>query len=606
MLRAFSAALPARRAPACVPVRFASFKKQLDEMKRIKPANVPSWMRGVDIFHDPQFNKGTAFPQRERDRLGLRGLLPPRELTIDDQLKRAYYGLHKSGYTTDMDKKSGRAEDVVAKYLFLISLQDRNETLFYRLLTDNLAELAPVIYTPTVGYACQHAGTLYRRNRGMYFTAEDKGDMHAIIQNWPVDDVEVIVITDGSRILGLGDLGAHGQAIPIGKLSLYVAAGGISPSRCLPVCIDVGTNNQALLDDPLYLGMKHTRITGEAYLEVIDEFMCAVRGRYPRALVQFEDFRTPNAELLLSRYRNDFRMFNDDIQGTGAVALGGILSALRAGAGDNDSRKLTDQRIVCVGAGSAGIGVCNSIAHAMVEMGLTREEAHRRFWILDNRGLLTRSRVLDTPQQPFARAEDGLDGMRLEDVVSHARPTVLLGLSGVGGVFTEGVVRAMAANVHRPIIFAMSNPTHLSECTAAQAYAWTDGRAVFASGSPFAPVEHNGRTFAPSQANNMYIFPGVGLGVTASGCRRVTDTMFFAAAETLAACLEPEDLEKGMVFPRVQNIRGVSQRIAAAVAAVGERESLTTVDEPADGWLELMRRSMWTPEYVPLVQKRVE
>jgi len=565
---------------------------------------------GVGILHDPGYNKGTAFPKRERDRLGIRGLLPPAVFSLKEQMRRSYLAFHRAGGTSQRDREVyGREENKIAKHLFLVNLQDRNETLFYALLSQYIEEMAPIIYTPVVGYACLNHGQLFRRARGMYLSGfEDRGDMMSIVRNWPEKEVDVIVITDGSRILGLGDLGAHGMPIPIGKLSLYVAAAGIDPAKCLPVLIDVGTNNEEMLKDPLYLGHKSRRIEGQEFAEIMDEVMDALITRFPKALIQFEDFKSPYAELFLQRYRKKARVFNDDIQGTGTMVLAGILSAMRAnGLAPHD---LVRQRVLCVGAGTAGIGVCSSLVKGMTEEGLSEDEARRNFWLVDNKGLLTSARGddLQSSQIPFARMQqDGLnEGASLVDVIRHVKPTILLGVSGVGGTFTQEVVQAMAAGLPaqtRPIIFPMSNPTDRSECTAEQAYDWSEGRVIFASGSPFPPVERNGEiVLQPSQANNMFIFPGVGLAAVATRSKRISDKMFYCAAQTLAQNVPQEMIAQYRVFPLIRDIREVSKKIAIAVAEVAEKEGLVT--EPLDEgetWEERITELMWSPDYKPTV-----
>eukprot|EP00730_Choanoeca_flexa_P016714 TRINITY_DN7959_c0_g1_i2.p1 TRINITY_DN7959_c0_g1~~TRINITY_DN7959_c0_g1_i2.p1 ORF type:complete len:629 (+),score=143.00 TRINITY_DN7959_c0_g1_i2:154-2040(+) len=576
-------------------------------IKKQRTTIVPDHYTGVSIMHDPYFNKGTGFSEREKDRLGLRGLVPPVTNAIDQQTERIYSAFHAAGRTLPQDVEDGKEEDVIAKHLFLMSLQDRNETLFYRLLTEKIEEMAPIIYTPTVGYACQNASTLFRRPRGMYFTARDKGDMHAIIQNWPRPEVDVVVVTDGSRILGLGDLGVQGMGIPIGKLALYVAAGGIHPTKCLPVMIDVGTNNQKLLDDPFYMGLRHNRVDGPEYFELLDEFMSAISSRFPQALIQFEDFKTPKAEQLLNRYRNLYTCFNDDMQGTGCVALAGLMAALR-----RNEEDLTRAKIVCVGAGSAGLGVCNMVVDAMERLGLSRQEAHNRFWLVDDKGLITRRRMDSLPdgQIPFARYDNAsldLDGKPLAEVIDGVKPNILLGLSGVGGLFTEEVISTMNNNTSRPIIFAMSNPTVLSECTAEQAFEWTDGNVTFASGSPFAPVTRTNsagleKTHLFSQANNMYIFPGLGLGIVASQATTVTDHMLYVAARRLADCVSEEDLSAGKVFPRISEIQEVSRRIAVAVASAAQEDGLARRHPQDRDWNKFINNLMWTPDYAPIIK----
>eukprot|EP00043_Microstomoeca_roanoka_P021044 m.254815 g.254815 ORF g.254815 m.254815 type:complete len:629 (-) comp18708_c0_seq1:211-2097(-) len=560
----------------------------------------------VELMHDPIYNKGTGFTDREKDRFGLRGLVPPVVNTIDQQMARVYRAYHRAGHTLPEDVEAGREEDVVAKHIFLMSLQDRNETLFYRLLTTHIEEMAPIVYTPTVGYACLHASTLFRRARGMYFTARDRGDMHAIIQNWPRPDVDVVVVTDGSRILGLGDLGVQGMGIPVGKLSIYTAAGGIDPTRCLPVTIDVGTNNQRLLDDEYYMGLRHERIEGSEYFDLMDEFMQAVYMRFPKALVQFEDFKTPKAEQLLTRYRNTFTCFNDDMQGTGSVALAGLLAALR-----RTQTRLMNSKIVCVGAGSAGIGVCKMLADAMIRAGLSSQEAYSRFWLVDEHGLITSLRPgIRNGQVDFARRSNdplGPEGLSLRDTIDLVKPNILLGLSGSGGIFNEEVLRTMVAGCERPVVFAMSNPTHLSECTAEQAYRWTDGRVTFASGSPFDAVTFKNssgveKTYPCSQANNMYIFPGLGLGVVASRATKVTDRLFYVAAQRLADCVSDADLAAGKVYPPISEIREVSKKIAVAVATAAYEDGLARTWPEDRDWHSHISDLMWEPAYAPLIR----
>ncbi|MGM0384580.1 MAG: NAD-dependent malic enzyme, partial [Actinomycetota bacterium] len=458
--------------------------------------------RGHDILHDPLLNHGTAHTREERERLGLRGLLPYRVIPQGVQEARVLENFHAA--PTDL-----------ARYTVLTNLQDRNESLFYRVVTDNIETMMPIIYTPTVGQACQEFSHLFRRSRGMYVTIEDRGEVAALLANWPHDDVRVIVVTDGERILGLGDLGSNGMGIPIGKLSLYTACAGIDPATTLPITIDVGTDNHDLFHDPFYVGMKQPRVRGEAYDALLDEFMEAVTGRFPRALIQFEDFGNANAFRLLRKYRDRYCTFNDDIQGTASVALAGVLSALGVTGGG-----LAEQVFLFHGAGGAGLGIANLIAAALVEEGLTTAEARSRCWFVDSRGLVVASRTdLTENKLPFAHeAEPAPD---LLAAVEALRPTFLIGVSGQPGAFTQDVVRRMAEYNERPVVFALSNPTSKAECTASHAYEWSDGRAVFSSGSPFAPVRHQDRTLVPGQGNNAYIFPGVGLGVLAVEARHV-------------------------------------------------------------------------------------
>ncbi len=533
--------------------------------------------RGVKLLHDPVRNKGTAFTDAERDVLGLRGLLPPRVCTPSDQELRVLGNLRNK--PTDLER-----------YLFLVSLQDRNETLFYRVVTNHIEEIMPLIYTPTVGKACQEFSHIYRRSRGLYVTLRERGRVRDILANWPHPDPRVIVMTDGERILGLGDLGAAGMGIPIGKLSLYTACAGIQPTDCLPVMLDVGTDNEVFLNDPLYLGLEQRRERGPAYDELVEEFITAVAERFPRALVQLEDFGNRNAFRLLAQYRDRICLFDDDIQGTGAVALSGLLGALRITGGE-----LAQQRVLFYGAGQAGIGIGNTIAAAMIEAGSSPEQAYGRCWCFDSQGLLVAGRDrIPAQKQPFAHEHAPVTDFR--EAVETLQPTAIIGCAGVPGVFDEAVVRAMTAINERPMIFALSNPTAKAECTAEQAYHWSEGRAIFASGSPFGPVELGNHTFLPGQGNNAYIFPGVGLGVVASGARRVTDEMFLTAAKVLAAQVTERDLSLGRVYPGLSRIREVSAQIAAAVAGIAFRRGLAEGEPPAD-LLADVRSRMYQPVY---------
>jgi len=439
----------------------------------------------------------------------------------------------------------------------------------------------------------------------MYFTEEDRGQMAAMIYNWPLPDVHVVVVTDGSRILGLGDLGAQGMGIPIGKLSLYCAAGGIAPHRVLPVVLDVGTDNEELLNDPFYIGMPKKRLHGKEYYHLVDEFMQAVRHRWPNVLVQFEDFSSDKAQNLLDKYRDTHLCFNDDIQGTGATTLSGVLGALRAKGADVNS--LGEQRIVVAGAGSAGIGVAQVLMQAMMEQGRTEEEAKKAFFIVDQDGLLgkDRSDTLSREQAAFARDEDG--GLSLLDVVKKHKPTILLGMTTVGGLFSEEIITEMASSCERPIIFPLSNPTTNAECTAEQAFEWTDGKCIFAAGSPFDPVTmEDGRVFYPTQCNNMYVFPGIGLGATVCGAKTVSDRMLYVAAEALANFVTEEELAQGKVFPHISNIREVSHRVAVAVVREAAREGQATKlkEKDMDNLEDYVAKKMYDPLYVPLIEKR--
>eukprot|EP01112_Ceratiomyxa_fruticulosa_P023590 TRINITY_DN9090_c0_g1_i1.p1 TRINITY_DN9090_c0_g1~~TRINITY_DN9090_c0_g1_i1.p1 ORF type:complete len:641 (-),score=126.13 TRINITY_DN9090_c0_g1_i1:192-2054(-) len=558
------------------------------ESKRLPDAPILIDKLGIDLINSALYNKGTGYPHAERDRLRIRGLVPPRCMSMEDQIERIM-------------KRYRSINDDISKNAFLTSLQDRNETLFYRILIDNVKEMTRIIYTPTVGKAAINFGHLYRKTRGMYFSTDDRGQMASMVYNWPEKKVDVIVVTDGSRILGLGDLGVHGMAIPIGKLALYVAGAGIHPKHVLPVTIDAGTNNPKLLKDPLYLGLQHNRITGAEYYTLIDEFIFAVRQRWPDALIQFEDFENANALPLLQKYRHSQLCFNDDIQGTGAVALSGLLCALRARDGSIDN--FAKERIVCVGAGSAGLGVVKSLVMGMVKGGATEEEAHRNFWLVDKDGLLGINReTLANAQIPFARPEADTypDKLSLLDTVKAVKPTILLGLSGVGGIFTEPVIREMSKHVERPIIFPMSNPDTSSECTAENAFEWTNGRALVATGTPFSPVVINGNTKIACQANNMFIFPGVGLGALLSKTPIITDSMFYEAAKALANKVSDKELKEGRVYPDISDIRNVSVSVAMAVINTAFNEGLATIKRPED-LEEFVRSNMYDPKYVPLI-----
>lgn len=576
--------------------------------------------RGTDILHDPWFNKDTAFPMTERDRLGLRGLLPPRVMSFEQQYDRFINSFRSLEHNT-----RGEPDTIVAlaKWRILNRLHDRNETLYYRVLIDNIKDFAPIIYTPTVGLVCENYSGLFRRPRGMYFSAKDKGEMMSMIYNWPAEKVDMIVVTDGSRILGLGDLGVQGIGIPIGKLDVYVAAAGINPQKVLPIMLDVGTNNTKLLEDKLYLGLRQPRLEGEEYLSVVDEFMEAVHARWPKAVVQFEDFQMKWAFETLQRYRNRFCMFNDDVQGTAGVALAGLLGAVRA-----QGRPLSDftkQKIVVVGAGSAGIGVLNMAKQAMLRMpGINRSgEGHNQFWVLDKDGLITKSRKgLDPAVARYARGfgpeevQDLHEGASLVEVVRKVKPHVLLGLSGVGGIFNEEVLKAMKeSDSPRPAIFAMSNPTTKAECTPEDVFKYVGDNAVFASGSPFSNVTlGNGRQGYANQANNMYLFPGIGLGALLSGARHITDGMLQSAAECLASYITDDEIRKGILFPSISSIRHITARVGAAVvrAAVDEDlaegrcdvdardlKSMTEADT-----VDFVARKMWYPIYSPLVNDK--
>ncbi|KAK9911225.1 hypothetical protein M0R45_035146 [Rubus argutus] len=578
--------------------------------------------RSIDILHDPWFNKGTSFSITERDRLDLRGLLPPNVMSSEQQIERFMSDLK----TLEHKARDGPSDpNALAMWRILNRLHDRNETMYYKVLIAKIEEYAPIVYTPTVGLVCQNYSGLFRRPRGMYFSAEDRGEMMSMVYNWPADQVDMIVVTDGSRILGLGDLGVQGIGISIGKLDLYVAAAGINPQRVLPVMIDVGTNNEKLLKDPLYLGLQRHRVDGDEYLAVVDEFMEAVFTRWPHVIVQFEDFQSKWAFKLLQRYRNTYRMFNDDVQGTAGVAIAGLLGAVRA-----QGRPMIDfpkQKIVVAGAGSAGIGVLNAARQTMARMlgnnEYAFESAGRQFWVVDANGLITDERKnIDPDARLFARNvkeihRQGLrEGASLVEVVQQVKPDVLLGLSAVGGLFSKEVLEALRGSTStRPAIFAMSNPTNNAECTAQEAFSIVGDNVVFASGSPFKDVDlGNGLIGHCNQGNNMYLFPGIGLGTLLSGSRVISDGMLQVAAERLAAYMTDEEVLKGVIYPSISSIRDITKKVAAAVIKEAIDEDLAEGYREMDArelrklnkeeLKEYVQNNMWSPEYPTLVYKK--
>ena len=532
---------------------------------------------GLDLLRDPLLNKGTAFTYPERDALGLRGLLPPAVISPEQQLARVLDSLRAQ--PTDLDK-----------FINLNALHDRNETLFFRLVLSHPDEILPLIYTPTVGLACQRYAHIFQRPRGIWISTADRGRIAATLRNWPTRDVKILVVTDGERILGLGDLGANGMGIPVGKLSLYTACAGVHPASTLPVLLDVGTNNAAFLQDPLYIGLKQPRIRGAEYDELIDEFISAASEVFPGVVIQFEDFANRNAFRLLQKYRDKVCCFNDDIQGTASVALAGLLSALRV-----TGSALTSQRLLFLGAGEAATGICDLIVTAMVGEGMAAAEARNHCWLFDSQGLVVASRA-GLSEHKRAYAHEHAQVPSFLAALKTIRPTAIIGVAGVGKSFTREALEEMAHLNERPIIFALSNPTSQAECTAQEAYLWTAGRALFACGSPFEPVVVAGHTHVPRQGNNSYIFPGVGLGLTACEARRATDEMFLVAARELTAMVTAQDLDQGSLYPPLAQVREISARIAAAVTEVAFSSGVAGVARPANP-LDFVKSKMYEPRY---------
>ena len=541
-------------------------------------------LRGPQLLNHPMYNRSTSFTREERRELGLEGLLPDVVSTLEQQALRAYGNIV-------------RKTEPLERYIGLAAIQDRNEHLFYKVLGDHLEEFLPIVYTPTVGQACQQYSRIFRRARGLWITPEHKGRMTEVLANAPFEDVRLIVVTDNERILGLGDQGAGGMGIPVGKLALYVAAAGIHPAHTLPVSLDVGTDNEELLEDDLYIGWRQPRLRGEAYDAVVDEFVRAVKVRFPKALLQWEDFKQWNAFRLLERYRKELASFNDDIQGTAAVALAGIFAASRAA-----GRELASERLVIAGAGAAGVGIARLFRSALRREGVEGEALRPAVALLDSKGL-----VVDAPDEyrrdlawtgELAAARGLRAGAPLLDVVRAAKPTVLVGVSGVPGLFGEEIVRTMASQVERPAVFPLSNPTRSSEARPVDLMAWTDGRALVATGSPFEPVDVGGREVRIGQGNNAFVFPGVGLGVLVSEAREVTDGMFAAAADALAEQLPEEDLQAGCLFPRIASLRAVTAQVAEAVVrqAVSDGVARNAPESPADA----VAAAMWDPAYPPI------
>ncbi|MDC9589016.1 NAD-dependent malic enzyme [Xenorhabdus sp. XENO-10] len=549
-----------------------------------RPLYIP--YAGPILLEFPLLNKGSAFTEEERSNFNLHGLLPQAVETIEEQAERAYRQYRD--FKNDADK-----------HIYLRNIQDTNETLFYRLLDAHLSEMMPIIYTPTVGEACEHFSDIYRRARGLFISYPNKAYIDDMLQNATKQNVKVIVVTDGERILGLGDQGIGGMGIPIGKLSLYTSCGGISPAYTLPVVLDVGTNNPQRLNDPLYMGWRHPRITGKEYDEFVDEFIQAVKRRWPNVLLQFEDFAQNNAMPLLTRYRNELCCFNDDIQGTASVALGSLIAASRAA-----GRQLKDQTVAFLGAGSAGCGIAEQIIAQMKSEGLSDEQARTRVFMVDRFGLLTDKlpNLLDF-QNALVQKSSALqswdvanDSLSLMDVVRNAKPTVLIGVSGQSGLFTEEIIREMHKHCERPVVMPLSNPTSRVEARPEDIIKWTDGKALVATGSPFVPVKYNGQEYPIAQCNNSYIFPGIGLGVIASGAKRVTDDMLMAASRALADRSPLAQTGSGPLLPLIDDIQDVSRKIAKEVAKKAQIQGVAIVTSE-DALDEAIERNFWKPEY---------
>jgi malate dehydrogenase (oxaloacetate-decarboxylating)(NADP+) len=537
----------------------------------------PNEPTGYDLLRKPRLNKGTAFTEAERRSLGLEGLLPPNVLPMELQVARRH-------------DEIARLDGDLQKYLVLSDLQARNETLYYAVLMSNPATYMPLVYTPTVGEACQKFGHIFRQPRGIYLPISVRGRVKDLLSNWPDKDVRFIVVTDGERILGLGDLGAGGMGIPIGKLALCTACAGVPPQYCLPIVIDVGTNNQTLLDDPLYLGLRQSRVRGDEYMVFVEEFVSSVQQLYPKCCIQWEDFANFNAVPILERYRNDICTFNDDIQGTAGVALAGILASSRI-----TKQKITNQRFLFLGGGSAGTGIAELISQAMAEAGMDIHEARRRNALFDLNGLIITSRSdLADFQRPFAQDRSPIS--TFIEAVKALKPTGIIGVSGVPKLFTREVIETMAELNERPIIFSYSNPTSRSECTAEEAYSWSEGRAIFASGSPFPPVDVGGRKIVPNQGNNVYIFPAMAMALFATEAKRVTEDMFLTAAKAIAEQVGEDSLAAGLIYPSRERIFGASLHVAERVATRIFEKGLARVPRPDDVGA-LIRASVYRPVY---------
>ncbi|HFJ9277507.1 NAD-dependent malic enzyme [Bacillus cereus] len=544
-------------------------------------------LRGAEVLSTPLLNKGVAFTQNEREELGLKGLLPPAVLTLEEQARRAY-------------EQFSSQPDNLLKNVYLTALHDRNEVLFYRILTDHLREMLPIVYTPTVGVAIQRYSHEYRKPRGVYLSINDPSGIEEAFTNIgaTAENIDLVVVTDGEGILGIGDWGVGGINIAIGKLAVYTAAVGIDPSRVLPVILDVGTNREELLNNPFYIGNRHPRITGKAYDEFIDTFVQAVNKQFPKALLHWEDFSSRNARKILDKYRHDVCTFNDDIQGTGAVSLAAVLSAVKA-----SGVPLSEHRVVVFGAGTAGIGIADQVRDAMVRVGVSEEESYKRFWCIDRNGVVTDNMedLLDF-QIPYARKEVEVSGWKqndvigLAEVVKHVKPTILIGTSTVAGAFKEEIIKEMASHVERPIILPMSNPTPLAEAKPADLIEWTEGRALVATGSPFEPVTYNGVTYVIGQSNNALIFPGLGLGTIVVRASVMTDGMFAAAAEAVASMVDTSQ-PGAPILPEVEELRNISEMVAIEVAKVAVAEGVARVNLSDNDIKMAVKEAMWKPEY---------
>ncbi|MFE9079261.1 oxaloacetate-decarboxylating malate dehydrogenase [Bacillus mobilis] len=544
-------------------------------------------LRGVEVLSTPLLNKGVAFTQEEREGLGLKGVLPPAVLTLEEQARRAY------------EQFCSQPDDLL-KNVYLTALHDRNEVLFYRILTNHLREMLPIVYTPTVGVAIQRYSHEYRKPRGVYLSINDPSGIEEAFANIgaTAENIDLVVVTDGEGILGIGDWGVGGINIAIGKLAVYTAAVGIDPSRVLPVILDVGTNREELLNNPFYIGNRHPRITGEAYDEFIDTFVQAVNKQFPKALLHWEDFSSRNARKILDKYRHDICTFNDDIQGTGAVSLAAVLSAVKA-----SGVPLSEHRVVVFGAGTAGIGIADQVRDAMVRVGVSEEESYKRFWCIDRNGLVTNNMedLLDF-QMPYARKEAEVsewkqnDVIGLAEVVKHVKPTILIGTSTVAGAFKEEIIKEMASHVERPIILPMSNPTPLAEAKPVDLIEWTEGRALVATGSPFEPVTYNGVTYVIGQSNNALIFPGLGLGTIVVRASVMTDGMFAAAAEAVASMVDTSQ-PGAPILPEVEELRNISEMVAIEVAKVAVAEGVARENLSDNDIKIAVKEAIWEPEY---------